>query len=101
MAGDTETDVTLCVLLWAHQGQDRALVAYEDTVLQLVASHGGRVLQRARTDGADRSPLEIQVLHFPSERALDAYMNDPQRAALAVERDRAIARTEVHRVDLV
>ena len=97
----SNAEVTLCVLLWAHEHQDRALVAYEDTVLALVSSHGGRVLQRARTNGAENRPLEIHVLQFPSERALDAYMNDPKRAALAAERDRAIARTEVHRVDLV
>jgi len=101
MAVDSNTEVTLCVLLWAHAGQDRALVAYEDTVLQLVSSHRGRVLQRARTDGAENGPLEIHVLQFPNERALDAYMQDPKRAALAAERDRAIVRTEVHRVDLV
>jgi uncharacterized protein (DUF1330 family) len=93
--------VTLCVLLWAHEGQQHALVAYEDAVLQLVAAHGGRVMQRARTDGTDGAPLEIHLLQFPTQRALDAYMNDPQRSALAPDRDRAIARTEVHRVTLV
>ena len=93
--------VTLCVLLWARAGEERALVAYEDAVLQLVATHGGRVVQRARTDGADDAPLEIHVLQFPTEAALAAYMDDPRRTALASERDRAIARTEVHRVDLV
>jgi hypothetical protein len=29
--------VTLCVLLWARAGEERALVAYEDAVLELVA----------------------------------------------------------------
>jgi uncharacterized protein (DUF1330 family) len=88
-------------LLWAREGEERALVAYEDAVLQLVAAHGGRVVQRARTDGADGAPLEVHLLQFPAPRALDAYMNDPQRGALAPDRDRAIARTEVHRVTLV
>jgi uncharacterized protein (DUF1330 family) len=93
--------VTLCVLLWAREGEARALVAYEDTVLQFVTTHGGRVLQRVRTDGADDAPLEVHVLQFPTQDALDAYMEDPQRVALAPERDRAIARTEVHRVEIV
>ena len=93
--------VTLCVLLWARAGAADALIAYEDAVLPLVAAHGGAVRQRARTDGADDAPLEIQVLEFPSEAALDAYMQDPHRAALADARDRAIARTDVYRVNLV
>ena len=96
-----ETVVTLCVLLWARAGEEGALVAYEDAVLPLVATHGGRIVQRARTDGAGDAPLEIHLLQFPGEAALAAYMDDPQRAALASERERAIARTEVHRVDLV
>jgi uncharacterized protein (DUF1330 family) len=96
-----DTAVTLCVLLWARAGQHDALVAYEDAVLQLVATHGGRVVQRARTDGADDAPLEIHLLHFPSQDALDAYMTDPARAAMAADRDRAVARTDVHRVNIV
>jgi uncharacterized protein (DUF1330 family) len=93
--------VTLCVLLWARPGAADALVAYEDAVLPLVAAHGGRVRERVRTDGADDAPLEIHVLEFPSDGALDAYMTDPQRQALTGARDRAIARTAVYRVDRV
>ena len=93
--------VTLCVLLWPRAGHADALIAYEDAVLQLVPAHGGCVRERVRTDGADGAPLEIHVLEFPSEEALDAYMQDPQRAALADARDRAIERTAVYRVDVV
>jgi uncharacterized protein (DUF1330 family) len=82
-------------------GEEHALIAYEDAVLQLLPAHGGRVLQRARTNGTEDGPLEIHVLTFPSEAALDAYMNDPRRAALSADRERAIARTAVHRVALV
>ena len=77
------------------------LIAYEDAVLQLVPAHGGFVRERVRTDGADGAPLEIHVLEFPSEDALDAYMQDPQRLAMADSRERAIERTAVYRVDLV
>jgi hypothetical protein len=93
--------VTLCVLLWARAGHADALIAYEDAVLQLVPDNGGRVRERVRSDGADGAPLEIHVLEFPSDAALDAYMQDPQRAALADARDRAIERTEVYRVEVV
>jgi uncharacterized protein (DUF1330 family) len=93
--------LTLCVLLWARPGADDALVAYEDRVLALVPGHGGRVLQRARSGGADGQPLEVQLIEFPSAAALDAYMADGRRTSLAAERDRAIARTQVIDVEVV
>ena len=95
--------LTLCVLLWARRGRERSLVEYEDKVLRLLSAHGGRVLRRAPdTDGAGDGPLEIHLFELPSEAALDAYMNDPQRRrARAPSSDRAIERTELYRVDLV
>jgi uncharacterized protein (DUF1330 family) len=92
--------LTLCVLLWAHPGAADALVAYEDKVLDLVSEHGGRVLQRARSSGADGQPLEVQLLEFPSTAALNDYMTDGRRLSLAADRDRAVARTEVIDVQL-
>lgn len=94
-------NLTLCVLLWARPGADDALVAYEDQALALLPEHGGRVLQRARSSGADGQPLEIQLIEFPSAAALDAYMSDGRRTSLAAERDRAIERTQVIDVELV
>ena len=93
--------LTLCVLLWAQPGAADALVAYEDRVLDLVPGHGGRVLQRARSNGTDGQPLEIQLLEFPSTAALDDYMKDGRRLSLSDERDRAIARTHVIDVELI
>jgi uncharacterized protein (DUF1330 family) len=93
--------VTLCVLLWAREGQVAALTDYEDEVLPLLVAHGATVLQRARTRGERDEPNEIQVIQFPSETALEAYIGDPRRAALAEERDLAIERTQLMRVDLV
>jgi len=100
---------TLCVLLWAQPGAQAALTAYEDRVLGLVPDHGGRVVHRARNSGVqpgqgggtDGQPAEIQFLDFPSQAALDAYMADPHRTALAADRDRAVARTEIIDVELV
>jgi len=42
--------LTLCVLLWAHQGNEDGLISYEDRVLEFEPSHGGRLLPRARTE---------------------------------------------------
>jgi hypothetical protein len=93
--------VTLCVLLWAREGAEQGLIEYEDAVLPLVRAHGGRVRERVRTDGADGAPFEVHLLEFPSNDALDAYMQDPQRLARADARERAIERTEVYRVESV
>jgi uncharacterized protein (DUF1330 family) len=100
-----ETPVVNCVLLWARPGLETALSAYEDKVLRLVAEHGGRVLERgavlpgSQHDG--ESPTEVQFLEMPSEASLDAFMNDPRRLAMAAERDAAIARTDLFRIQPV
>ncbi|HEY3829772.1 MAG TPA: hypothetical protein VGL57_11300 [Solirubrobacteraceae bacterium] len=94
----------LCVLLWAKPHAAAALVEYEDRVLELLADHGACTLQRARTDGTDGTdgaPLEVQILRFPSQVALDDYMADERRTALAELRGAAIARTEVIPITLV
>jgi hypothetical protein len=93
--------LTLCVLLWPHEGQAEALVAYEDRVLELLADHEATLLSRARSDGSDGHPLEVQLLQFPSQVELDGYLNDERRTALAAEREAAIARTDLMRVELV
>jgi uncharacterized protein (DUF1330 family) len=93
--------IHLCVLLWSKPGTEEALCAYEDSVLGLMSDHGARVLQRVRTDGADGAPLEVQVLEFPSRDALDGYMRDERRTALAGKREAAVARTDVLPVELV
>jgi uncharacterized protein (DUF1330 family) len=96
-----DVKVTLCVLLWARPGAEAGLIAYEDKVLDLVSGHGGRVVQRARGSGTDGQPLEIQLLEFPSAGALDGYLTDERRTALAARRDQVVARTDVIEVELV
>lgn len=80
---------------------ETALAEYEDAVLALVGEHGGEVLQRMRGDGRDGTPLEVQLYKWPSAHAREAYMADPRRTAMSVQRDRAIARTDVFPVELV
>lgn len=103
--GMPETPVVNCVLLWARPGMEAALSAYEDKVLRLVAAHGGRVLERGTVLPASQydgePPAEVQLLEMPSEASLDAYMNDPRRLAMAAERDTAIARTDLLRIQPV
>lgn len=91
--------LTLCALVWAVPGREDLLTAYEDEVLALLSGHGARVLSRARSQGD--GPHEVQLLEFPSERDLSAFMEDPARTALAAERTRVVARTELIPVDLI
>ncbi|MEV0891200.1 hypothetical protein [Promicromonospora sp. NPDC050262] len=94
-------EIRLCCLLWARPGQGAGLTAYEDKVLALVPEHGGTVLQRAASDGADGRPHEVQLYRFAGQRELDGYLADPRRTALTEERDRVVARTELFPVDLL
>ena len=93
--------LTLCCMLWSRPGQEDALVAYEDSVLQLLADHDGTLVSRVRSDGADGRALEVQLFEFPSDAELDGYLGDPRRTALSAERDAAIARTELMRVERI
>jgi uncharacterized protein (DUF1330 family) len=98
-----DTSLVNCCLLWARPGMEAALSAYEDKVLRLIVEHGGRVLHRgtvlpgAQHDGGE-PPTEVQILEMPSDAALDAYVSDPRRLAMAAERDAAIARTDLFRI---
>ncbi|BDV29843.1 DUF1330 domain-containing protein [Microbacterium terricola] len=91
----------LCVLLWAAENLDDALTEYEDTVLALVPKHGGRVVSRVRRISDGDGPREVQVIHLPDDAALQAYMSDPERVALADVHRRVVARTEILTVDTI
>ena len=87
--------LTLSCLLWAHSGRESALVEYEDKVLALLPDHDAKLLSRVRSDGTDGHPLEVQLYEFPSQEALDGYLGDDRRTALAAEREASVARTEI------
>ena len=92
---------TLVAMLWPHPGQEQALIDYEDAVLALLPAHGCRLVSRVRrTDDTD-GPFEVQVIEYPGEDAVAAYMVDPARVALADIHARAIERTQVVRVTVV
>ncbi len=93
--------VTLCVLLWARVGREHELSTYEDRVLAFLPDHGGRVLQRVGPVGGVDEPAEVHLLQFPDEAALDAFLADERRTSLDAERDAALERSEVLRVDVV
>jgi uncharacterized protein (DUF1330 family) len=93
--------IEICVLLWATDGCEADLVAYEDTVLALIPRHGGQVASRVRRVDRDEGPFEMQIIHFPNQDAVNSYMNDPVRQALADVHRTVIARTDVIPVEVV
>ncbi|MFW0788355.1 hypothetical protein [Gordonia sp. CPCC 205333] len=93
-------EITLCCMLWAYPGHEAALTEYEDTVLALLPEFGGRVYQRVIGSGEHDHPHEVQILGCPTQAALDTYLTDPRRMALASVRDATIARTELFPVRL-
>lgn len=97
---ETDDEVTLCCLLWAHEGMGHELSAYEDDVLALLPQHSGRVAQRAYGTGDDGAPDEIQLIHFDSAAGLDSFLADPHRLSLSARRDRAVRRTKTFPIRL-
>jgi hypothetical protein len=92
--------ITLCAMLYAVEGRESDLVAYEDTVLALIPEHGGTVVSRFRNAG-DEGAYEVQVITLPDEAALASYLADPRRVALTNAHRSSIARTDVLRVTTV
>jgi hypothetical protein len=92
--------IRLCCLLWAVDGEEAGMHAYEDAVLRLVAEHRGEVISRELGDGGDGTPHEVQVFGFADQAGLDGYLGDGRRAALARERERVVARTQLFAVRL-
>ena len=66
--------IQLCVPLWATAGCEAALVDYEDTVLALIPQHGGQVVSRVRRLDRTEGPFEVQLITFPDDDSVSAYM---------------------------
>lgn len=101
MAETAEDDLVLCCFLWAVPGEEAGLESYEDQVLALLPEHGGSLVQRVRSTGEAAGPREVQLLRFPDQDAVGAYLDDPRRLAMAELRDRVIARTELFPVSVL
>ena len=92
--------ISVCVMYWAKPNTGTGLSCYLDDVLDLIAEHGGVVLQRGVTDASDDQPLEVHILQFESEDVLENFMGDKRRVAFAPERERVIARMEIMRMTM-
>ncbi|MEU1842206.1 hypothetical protein GA0070622_6066 [Micromonospora sediminicola] len=65
---------------------------YEDAVLALLDRHGGRLERRLRTGDGQ---TEVHVIRFTARAGLDAFLADPERAALRAELGDAAPTTRV------
>ncbi|HEX6568975.1 MAG TPA: hypothetical protein VF015_07415 [Acidimicrobiales bacterium] len=103
MAAGEGEPFTLVFVGHAGAAASERASSYEDRVLPLLADHGARLLYRGRrVAGADPSlPLEVHVIRFPHQRALEAYMADERRLALIDEYGDVFTRTQVVEVDTI
>jgi hypothetical protein len=71
---------------------------YEDLVLGLLPSVGGRVERRLRTTD---SRAEVHELWFPSREAMQTVMSHPERLAAREKLGTAAPTTDVYEVEAV
>jgi hypothetical protein len=90
--------IYLVVQLTYVTGHEAEGAEYERTVLSYWREHGGEVIAAFRpapwADGTCAAD-EIQLLRIPSRAQLDAYLADARRGALALVRERSIAKTDL------
>ncbi|MEO6955569.1 MAG: hypothetical protein ABI137_02410 [Antricoccus sp.] len=101
MTDEPDSAVLLCCLLGAHPGQEAALSDHQNCVLAFIPAHDGALVQRARSDGTDGQPNEVQIYWFTNQAAFEGYRDDPRSTELSVQRDRVIARTELFPVTII
>jgi hypothetical protein len=81
----TDGEVTIAFVGYTSMDRADAARAFEDEVLDLMPTHGARVVARGhRAAGQDPSlPVEVHTLWFPSRDAYRAYLDDPSRAEIS------------------
>ena len=89
----------LVVLLTIRRDALEVARGYERAAARIMARHGGRI-EHAYEISIDETTLrEFHIVEFPDQAAFDAYQADPERAAHAGDRARAILATEVWRAE--
>ncbi len=88
----------ITVKLFGLSGRRGEFRAYEEKALAIFRRHGGEVVA-AYTPLPDASiaemPDEIQILRIADRQAFDGFMKNPERRAMAAERESVIRKTEV------
>jgi uncharacterized protein (DUF1330 family) len=87
--------VRLIALLTISRPELERARGYEHAMARIMARHGGRIEHAYELPGDAATLRELHVVEFPDQAAFDAYQADPERAAHAADRTRAILATEV------
>jgi uncharacterized protein (DUF1330 family) len=88
----------ITVHLYGKTGTPGEFKDYESKALDIFKRHGGEVLVAyAPFVLKDQTgvPDEIQILKIASQPDFEGFMRDPDRVALAAERERVLGKTEV------
>ena len=72
---------------------------YEARAAAIMAKYGGLIERAIKVDGPAEAEsfVEIHVVRFPDHASLESYRLDPELAALAAMRERAVMATTVVR----
>lgn len=85
--------------LYVRPGTEAVFHQFEESVLPLLARHGGRLLYRVRpaADAVIASeigvPYEVHLVAFPSREAFTAYVGDPERFRYADLKNESVGRS--------
>ena len=89
----------LTVKLFGRNAVPGEFREYEGKALAIFRKHGGEIVVAyvpAAESVPGETPDEIQILKIDSRARFDAFMGDPERVAMAGERDGVIRKTEVY-----
>lgn len=88
----SETELTFAVIARVASTGVVSFQAYEDAVLPLLSEFGGKLQRRLRNaDGT----IEVHIVSFPSEIAVQRYRSDGRRRALAQLLEHSAASVEL------
>jgi uncharacterized protein (DUF1330 family) len=99
MAGEGKISIT--VLLFVREGEEKAFDEYESAVLPLLASHHGKLLYRLRPNRKNylnesaEYPYEIHLLEFESRQDYENYFDDPEREKHTQLREKSVLKAIV------
>ena len=91
-----ESTLVLVVALYVNPGRQAEFAEYESAASRIMRRYKGTIERRIGFTPADGDhPDEVHVVTFPDHTAFEYYRLDPELAALAELRSRAIRLTTI------
>jgi hypothetical protein len=91
MTSRSRNELTVVLIARIPPNGVAAFQAYEDQVLPLLNEHGGRLERRMRNE---LGTVELHIVSFSSDTALQEYRDDPRRSAAAHLLETSAAKVE-------